>query len=67
MLVAVDFAPGEVLPRAIDCGKVTVQGGQSRLVEAFMTNNDPPVILRSDDGGQFKIVLEQLFQELLYC
>ena len=67
MLVAVDFAPGEVFARAIDCGKVTVQEAQSRFAEDFMTNSDPPVILWSDAGGQFKTESEHLFQELLFC
>ena len=67
MLLAVDFTSGKVFAWDIDCGKVTVQEVQSRLVGDFMSNNDPPVILWSDNGGQFKTVLEQLFQELLFC
>ena len=67
MLLAVDFTSGKVFTWDIDFGKATLQEVQTRLVGDFMSNNDPPAILWSDNGGQFKTVLEQLFEELLFC
>ena len=66
MLLAVDFASGKIFTWAIDCGKVTVEGVQSRLVGDFVQNDDPAAILRPGNGGQVDTVLEQPFQELLY-
>ena len=66
MLEAVDSSPSKVFARDIDCGKVTVQEAQPRPVGDFLQNNDPPVVLWSDNGGEFKAVLDQPCQELLY-
>lgn len=50
MLLAVDFTRGKVFARGLDYGDVTVEEAQSRLVGDFMKNDDPPAILRSDNG-----------------
>ena len=65
--VASYFAPGKVYAWDIDCGKVTAREVRSRLVGLFTANNDPPEALWSEDGGQLKTVLGQLFRDLLHC
>ena len=67
MALALDFTAGKVFARGIYCGKVTVEGAQSRLGGDFVKNNDPAAIHWPDDGGQFKTVLGQLFQGIMYC
>ena len=66
LLLLVDFTSGKVFCWDLDFQGATLEEVQGRIV-GFMTQYDPPLILWSDNGGQFKNVLEVLFLNILYC